>query len=567
MYMQTKQLKGFINKAGGVALFFVILTASFPVQAQVNPNNNEDIWEDGQYTKPLAPQGCDPLPEDLAMLQECTSFAGTDGQATIYTETRPTSTAVGAGVHGMSSAYNPTDDTMLVVSTNQSATQILGQVFNAKTLQPVSEQFVIDQGNLDSSSPNAVYNPDVNAYLVVWQDERPAASRSSIYARKVEANGSLNGPDFPIVNDINVRLGDVILDQTNNRYSVGYDHVPSGPAVKTVDFDGTVQGSASIGQQTPHMLGESSVAYNSNLNEYWTTYVTVAGFAGTKDQDERIMFSRMDAATLRPVGEPVQLSYTRPGRGLVDSPQISYSAEDGAALIVWRASLRTQAGTSEIFGKTISDDLGISSEHQILTSTTQTGAMSYGQPSNFKYNPYTNTFGLVIEDGAGGITYLELLSSGYVVELKELSGPSAVAPSGDPSLGSTSTGFVSYAPGTARPATVTSLSSSFRSSPAAVAPVAAPSTPSALVDTAKFAQVLSRIYIFALGISGLFAVAMSVFGGYLVMSARGNGAQVSKGKDYIISSLTGMVLLMASFLILNTINPDLINFDIASLNF
>jgi hypothetical protein len=72
-------------------------------------------------------------------------------------------------------------------------------------------------------------------------------------------------------------------------------------------------------------------------------------------------------------------------------------------------------------------------------------------------------------------------------------------------------------------------------------------------------ECVSQIYLWSLGLSGILAVAMSIFGGYLVMSARGNGQQASQGKSYIYSSLIGLVLLLAAYLLLNTINPDLTN--------
>jgi hypothetical protein len=71
---------------------------------------------------------------------------------------------------------------------------------------------------------------------------------------------------------------------------------------------------------------------------------------------------------------------------------------------------------------------------------------------------------------------------------------------------------------------------------------------------------VSQIYIWSLGLSGLLAVAVSVFGGYLIMTARGNGAQVARGKTFIYSALTGLVLLLAAYLLLNTINTDLTDF-------
>jgi hypothetical protein len=77
-----------------------------------------------------------------------------------------------------------------------------------------------------------------------------------------------------------------------------------------------------------------------------------------------------------------------------------------------------------------------------------------------------------------------------------------------------------------------------------------------------FGRCVSQVYIWSLGISALIAVVMCIFGGYLVMTARGNGAQAANGRSYIVSSITGMVLLFAAYLILNTINPDLTNFQL-----
>lgn len=71
---------------------------------------------------------------------------------------------------------------------------------------------------------------------------------------------------------------------------------------------------------------------------------------------------------------------------------------------------------------------------------------------------------------------------------------------------------------------------------------------------------VNQIYLWALGLSGILAVLMMVLGGYLVMTAGGNAQQSSKGKEYIMSSIVGLGLLFGAYLILNTINPDLVNF-------
>lgn len=91
---------------------------------------------------------------------------------------------------------------------------------------------------------------------------------------------------------------------------------------------------------------------------------------------------------------------------------------------------------------------------------------------------------------------------------------------------------------------------------------ATPTNPCTGGAAGNIGQCVSQIYLWSLGLSGFLAVVMSVWGGYLVMSARGNGQQAANGKSYIYSSLIGMVLLLSAYLLLNTINPDLTNFSV-----
>ncbi|HEV8601011.1 MAG TPA: pilin [Patescibacteria group bacterium] len=78
--------------------------------------------------------------------------------------------------------------------------------------------------------------------------------------------------------------------------------------------------------------------------------------------------------------------------------------------------------------------------------------------------------------------------------------------------------------------------------------------------TSSIGKCVNQIYLWALGLSGILAVLMMILGGYLVMSAGGNAQQSSKGKEFIMSAIVGLGLLFGSYLILNTINPDLVNF-------
>jgi hypothetical protein len=74
-------------------------------------------------------------------------------------------------------------------------------------------------------------------------------------------------------------------------------------------------------------------------------------------------------------------------------------------------------------------------------------------------------------------------------------------------------------------------------------------------------QCVSKVYLIALGAAGILAVLMSIIGGFMVMTARGNAQQAANGKSYLTSSIIGLILLLGAYVILNTINPDLVDFS------
>lgn len=75
---------------------------------------------------------------------------------------------------------------------------------------------------------------------------------------------------------------------------------------------------------------------------------------------------------------------------------------------------------------------------------------------------------------------------------------------------------------------------------------------------AEIGDVLAGIYRFALGLVGLSALIMIVFGGISYMSAGDSQERVKQGKGYIQNAILGLVLALLSYLILWTINPDLV---------
>lgn len=76
-------------------------------------------------------------------------------------------------------------------------------------------------------------------------------------------------------------------------------------------------------------------------------------------------------------------------------------------------------------------------------------------------------------------------------------------------------------------------------------------------DRQGLTDIIAWLYVFLVGISGLAAFIMIVWGGVQWMSSQGNPTATSDAKDRIKMALLGLLLVLASFLILQIINPEL----------
>lgn len=86
--------------------------------------------------------------------------------------------------------------------------------------------------------------------------------------------------------------------------------------------------------------------------------------------------------------------------------------------------------------------------------------------------------------------------------------------------------------------------------------------PSAVEEAAAgegIAGYVNRLYIYALGLVGLTALGAIIFGGILYTTSAGNPSLQGDAKKRITSALIGLGILLTSYLILYTINPDLVN--------
>src|SRR3989344_1225327 len=70
---------------------------------------------------------------------------------------------------------------------------------------------------------------------------------------------------------------------------------------------------------------------------------------------------------------------------------------------------------------------------------------------------------------------------------------------------------------------------------------------------------INYLFVFGLGLITILALTWMIIGGITYILAAGNAAKVEDAKDMIFQALLGVGLLLVSYLLLRTINPDLVN--------
>jgi Type IV secretion system pilin len=81
----------------------------------------------------------------------------------------------------------------------------------------------------------------------------------------------------------------------------------------------------------------------------------------------------------------------------------------------------------------------------------------------------------------------------------------------------------------------------------------------------SFPGLIANFYSFALVIAGVLAFGAIVYGGIKYATGRGNPSRESEGKSWITNALLGLLLLGAAYIILRTINPQLVSLQIPGL--
>ena len=82
-------------------------------------------------------------------------------------------------------------------------------------------------------------------------------------------------------------------------------------------------------------------------------------------------------------------------------------------------------------------------------------------------------------------------------------------------------------------------------------------------STRPIANTIKTIFEYAIKIIGLIAIITTMVGGFIWLSAAGNSQKISEAKQWISSSLIGLLLILFSHTILRTINYNLVNFKVS----
>lgn len=104
-------------------------------------------------------------------------------------------------------------------------------------------------------------------------------------------------------------------------------------------------------------------------------------------------------------------------------------------------------------------------------------------------------------------------------------------------------------------------------------PLTAASCPGGQCTIGWIGDYIGALYKYGVGLAAVLSTIMIMVGGFLWLTSAGSPDRVGKAKEFITSALTGLVLALFSFMILYTVNPEIVKLkplgvkEIAEVNF
>jgi hypothetical protein len=128
--------------------------------------------------------------------------------------------------------YNPKGDEFMVVyedfrdCTTDPCYNDISSLFARRvstTGELLGDEIVVGKDGYDKRQQNFCYNPNLNEYMIVWNDKRnetdPSKQNKDIYARRMKNDGTMVGGDFPVCTAPNDQgYCTVAYDPTEHKY-------------------------------------------------------------------------------------------------------------------------------------------------------------------------------------------------------------------------------------------------------------------------------------------------------------------------------------------------------------
>ena len=187
--------------------------------------------------------------------------------------------------HNYEVAYDGTTQRFLVAwedLRNASQRDLYGRVLNANGT-PFTGEFVISDAVNQQWGPHIANDSTNDRFLVVWYDDRTGGYQiSDIYGQIVNADGTLNGNNFPIADNVDRQFGpEAVYDSINNLFlTVWYDERNSSEFIgdiygQFIGVNGSLNGINFVVAADPNIqYGWPQIDYNSNFENFLVFYNT-----------------------------------------------------------------------------------------------------------------------------------------------------------------------------------------------------------------------------------------------------------------------------------------------------
>lgn len=224
-------------------------------------------------------------------------------------------------------AYNSAANEYLVVfddnRLDENDLDIFGVLVNADGTV-AGEDFPISSQVENQLLPVVAYNSRDNQYLVVWEDKRSGSS-ADVYARVVNADGSMDGSDFLIASpSADYVYPDVAYDRSENQFLIVWD-LSTKIYGRLLKADKTfVSPELKIGSSS-NSVSDPAVGYDSNSKQFLVAWSDAYGWDN--------IFARQVGADGSMAEEAFDLAY---GQGEFWYPDMAFDDSANQFLIVWR---------------------------------------------------------------------------------------------------------------------------------------------------------------------------------------------------------------------------------------